>query len=53
MTNQKLQQVINQMFESISAQIPTYKDSATDWNISDGNVSVCIIGVARTINDIS
>ena len=43
MTTIKLQQIINQMFESISAQIPTYKDSTADWNISDGNVSVCII----------
>jgi uncharacterized protein GlcG (DUF336 family) len=43
MTNQKLQQVINRMFESISVQILTYKDSAADWNISDGNVAVCII----------
>ncbi|CAH0996543.1 hypothetical protein EMA8858_02675 [Emticicia aquatica] len=43
MTNQQLQQVINRMFESISAQILTYKDSPADWNISDGNVAVCII----------
>lgn len=49
MTNQQLQQVINRMFESISAQIPTYKDSAADWNISDGNVSVCIIDDAGNI----
>ena len=49
MTTQKLQQVINRMFESISAQIPTYKDSAADWNISDGNVSVCIIDDAGNI----
>jgi uncharacterized protein GlcG (DUF336 family) len=43
MTNEKLQQVINRMFESISAQIPSYKNSETDWSISQGNVSVCII----------
>ena len=43
MTNDKLQQIINKMFESMSAQIPTYKTSELDWNISDGNVSVCII----------
>jgi uncharacterized protein GlcG (DUF336 family) len=49
MTNQELQGVINQMFESISAQIPTYKDSVADWNISDGNVSVCIIDDAGNI----
>ena len=49
MTTIKLQQIINQMFESISAQIPTYKDSTADWNISDGNVSVCIIDDAGNI----
>jgi uncharacterized protein GlcG (DUF336 family) len=49
MTNQQLQQVINRMLESISAQIPTYKDSAADWNISDGNVAVCIIDDAGNI----
>ena len=49
MTNQQLQQVINRMLESISAQIPTYKDSAADWNISNGNVSVCIIDDAGNI----
>jgi uncharacterized protein GlcG (DUF336 family) len=49
MTNQQFQQVINRMLESISAQIPTYKDSAADWNISDGNVAVCIIDDAGNI----
>ena len=49
MTNQQLQQVINRILESISAQIPTYKDSAADWNISDGNVAVCIIDDAGNI----
>ncbi|WP_435357303.1 GlcG/HbpS family heme-binding protein [Emticicia sp. SJ17W-69] len=49
MTNQKLQQVVNQMFESITAQIPTYKDSPADWNISNGNVAVCIIDDAGNI----
>lgn len=43
MTNEKLQQVINKMFESMSAQIPAYKTSEADWNISAGNVAVCII----------
>lgn len=31
------------MFESITAQIPYYKDSPADWSISEGNVSVCIM----------
>lgn len=49
MTNEKLQQVINKMFENISAQIPTYKNSEADWNISQGNVAVCIIDEAGNI----
>ncbi len=43
MTNQKLQEVINKMFENISAQIPGYKNSDADWSICDGNAAVCII----------
>ncbi len=43
MTNEKLQSIINKMFESITAQIPAYKSSEADWSISQGNVSVCII----------
>jgi uncharacterized protein GlcG (DUF336 family) len=49
MTNEKLQQIINKMFESISAQIPNYKTSEPDWSISEGNVSVCIIDDAGNI----
>jgi len=49
MTNEKLQQVINKMFESISAQIPGYKHSDADWSISQGNVAVCIIDDAGNI----
>jgi hypothetical protein len=43
MNNEKLQQIINKIFESISVQIPTYKSSAIDWTISEGNVAACII----------
>jgi uncharacterized protein GlcG (DUF336 family) len=43
MTNENLQIVINKMFDSISKQIPSYKNSEADWSISQGNVSVCII----------
>jgi uncharacterized protein GlcG (DUF336 family) len=43
MTAEKLRQVINEMFENITAQIPSYKNSSPDWSISEGNVSVCII----------
>ena len=49
MTNEKLQQIINKMFESMSAQIPTYKTSEIDWSISAGNVAVCIIDDAGNI----
>jgi uncharacterized protein GlcG (DUF336 family) len=49
MTNEKLQQIITKMFESISAQIPGYKSSEADWNISAGNVAVCIIDDAGNI----
>ena len=43
MTNEKLQQAVNKMLDNISAQIPSYKNSETDWSISQGNVAVCII----------
>ncbi|MEO7960861.1 MAG: hypothetical protein ABIR19_04890 [Ginsengibacter sp.] len=49
MTYEKLHQVIPEIFENISAQIPTYKNSETDWRISDGNVAVCIIDDAGNI----
>ncbi|MEP6583263.1 MAG: hypothetical protein ABJA90_03305 [Ginsengibacter sp.] len=43
MTNEKLQQIINKIFENIDGNISAYKTSASDWNISSGNVAVCII----------
>jgi glc operon protein GlcG len=49
MTNEKLQQIINKMFDSISAQIPIYKTSDADWNISAGNVAVCIMDDAGNV----
>jgi glc operon protein GlcG len=49
MTNEKLQQIISKMFESMSAQIPTYRSSEIDWNISEGNVAACIIDDAGNI----
>jgi glc operon protein GlcG len=49
MTNEKLQQVINRMLKSISAQIPTYQTSAEDWCKCAGNVAVCIIDDAGNI----
>lgn len=49
MTNEKLQSIINGMLDSITAQIPAYKNSEPDWNISAGNVAVCIIDDAGNI----
>ncbi|MEO5563805.1 MAG: hypothetical protein ABIR18_10230 [Chitinophagaceae bacterium] len=48
MTSEKLQEVINKMLESISTQVPTYKDSV-DWTNCQGNVAVCIIDDAGNI----
>ncbi|MEJ0104142.1 MAG: hypothetical protein WDO19_16960 [Bacteroidota bacterium] len=42
MTNDALQRIINRMMENMTTQIPAYKSSAPDWNISEGNVAVCI-----------
>ena len=43
MNIETLKTVIDKMFDSISRQIPEFKDSAPDWSISQGNVAVCII----------
>jgi uncharacterized protein GlcG (DUF336 family) len=43
MTQEKLQTVVNKMLDSMSAQVPTYKDSPADWASCEGNVAVCII----------
>ena len=43
MNKEQLQKIINKMLESISSQVPNYKNSAPDWTISSGNVAVCII----------
>jgi uncharacterized protein GlcG (DUF336 family) len=49
MTNEKLQQAINRMLESLTRQIPGYESSDLDWRISEGNVAVCIIDDAGNI----
>jgi uncharacterized protein GlcG (DUF336 family) len=49
MRNEKLQEVINKLFDSISAQIPAFESSEVDWRISDGNVAVCLIDDAGRI----
>jgi uncharacterized protein GlcG (DUF336 family) len=49
MTTKKLQEVIAKMLENISGQITSFRASAIDWNISAGNVAVCIIDDAGNI----
>lgn len=49
MTHEHLQQIINKMMESMTAQIPAYKSSVADWSISEGNTAVCIIDDAGNI----
>jgi uncharacterized protein GlcG (DUF336 family) len=49
MKQSELQSVINKMFDIISQEIPTFKTSDIDWNISDGNVAICIIDDAGNI----
>lgn len=50
MTPQQLQQSIHKIIESLSDLIPTYKESKIDWNITEGNVAVCIIDDAGNVN---
>lgn len=49
MSNEKLQEVINKLFDSLSAQIPACQRSEADWSISKGNVAVCLIDDAGNI----
>lgn len=49
MTTKRLQEVIHIMFQKMSDQIPSFQNSAIDWNISAGNVAVCIIDDAGNI----
>ena len=49
MTQEHLQRVINKMMESMTAQIPSFKNSIPDWSISEGNTAVCIIDDAGNI----
>src|SRR5262245_26469416 len=43
MTTERMQQLINKMIDSISEQIPSYKNSVEDWKNCQGNVALCII----------
>ena len=40
---EKLQRIIHQTIENITALIPGYIDSEKDWSISGGHVALCII----------
>lgn len=49
MTPQQLQQAIHKIIDNLSELIPTYKESKIDWNITEGNVAVCIIDDAGNV----
>lgn len=49
MTPQHLQQSIHKIIDNLSELIPTYKESKIDWNITEGNVAVCIIDDAGNV----
>jgi glc operon protein GlcG len=43
MTDSELRVAINNMLESLSAQVPTFRASEADWKNCQGNVAACII----------
>lgn len=43
MEQSKLNLIIQAVFKELEVQIPNYKNSPEDWNISKGNVALCII----------
>lgn len=43
MVTARLEKIINLLFETLEEEITTYRNSPDDWNISDGNVAICII----------
>jgi uncharacterized protein GlcG (DUF336 family) len=49
MAPQQLQQLILKIIENQSELIPTYKESKIDWNITEGNVALCIIDDAGNV----
>lgn len=49
MAPQQLQQLIHTIINNLSELIPTYKESKIDWNITEGNVAVCIIDDAGNV----
>jgi len=43
MNTTKLEKIINSIFEILEEEISKYQSSPEDWNISEGNVAICII----------
>lgn len=43
MQNKSIEELIGTIFKELELLIPSFKNSPEDWNISDGNVAVCII----------
>ncbi|MBL7762835.1 MAG: hypothetical protein JNL23_05355 [Chitinophagaceae bacterium] len=49
MTQEMLRQFIYRIIDSLTTQIPAYKDSVADWTNCQGNVAVCIIDDAGNV----
>jgi len=43
MVTTRLEKIINSLFETLEEEITTYQNRPEDWNISDGNVAICIL----------
>ena len=49
MQDTRMDTLINRIFDAIEVQIPAFRKSKADWDISDGNVAVCIITEAGRV----
>lgn len=49
MEKNDLEKLIDNIFKELEQLIPAFKNSPEDWNISDGNVAVCIITEDGTV----
>ncbi len=43
MNQTALEKIINSIFETLEEAIVSYQNSPEDWDISDGNVAICIL----------
>lgn len=43
MSDSNLEEIIDKIFEEVSISVNQFKDSPEDWNISEGNVAMCVI----------